>query len=172
MSIKTGVVKAFRAAGQRNWYEAFKLLRIHAGSMDLTTPSSLTLDSGTSYDSVSDMATMFDGNEYTLSGVPETPGMSLTLFFTGVQEIGGLLVRMYYSGSAARGVEVQLYNYTTTLWNTYMTIETGNGYNVRYVRLPSDDDYISSDTAQVRIQYPQSGNASHEAYIDYIGLEM
>lgn len=171
MSIRTGVIKAFRAAQQRDFVEAFRLLWVHARQMELVAPNSLVLDNGTSANALADLQTMLDGNIYRLEEVTGAPGMRLTLTFTGVNEIYGLLLRAYYKGSTTHYCEVSLYNYTTTAWDVFITVETSNGQNVRYIRIPDDADYISGGQAQVRWEHPVSGNASHDAYIDFVGLE-
>ena len=171
MSISTGVKKALAEAERRNYTEAFRQLRVQASGMRLVTPASLSLTAGTSANTVTDLQTMLDGNVYNLAEAAGVPGMQLALTFTGVQEIYGLLLRAYYAGSSTHWCEVQLYNYTTLAWDVYMTVESGNGFNVRYIRVPDDADYISGGEAQVRWEHPASGNASHDAYIDYVGLE-
>ena len=171
MSISTGVRKAFQASQGNDFREAFRLLKTHGGGIRLVAPSSLSLGNGTSSDSLADITTMLDGNEYNLSEAAGAPGQRLTLTFTGVSEIYGLLLRAYYSGSGTHYCEVQLFNYTTSAWDTYLTVENSNGHNVRYIRIPSDADYISNGQAQLRWEHPVTGNASHDAFIDFIGLE-
>lgn len=171
MSISTGVRKAFSVALQNDFREAFRLLKTHGEGMRLITPSSLSLTAGTSSDALADLTTMLDGNEYNLSEAAGAPGQQLTFTFTGVSEIYGLLLRAYYSGSGTHYCEVQLFNYFTSVWDTYLTVENSNGYNVRYIRIPSDADYISNGQAQVRWEHPVSGNASHDGFIDFVGLE-
>ena len=171
MSISTGVKKAVAAAQVRDFIEAFGFLRTHGAGMRLVSPSSLVLDNGTTSNVLADLQTMLDGNIYQIDEAATTPGQRLTLTFTGVTEIYGLLLRAYYSGSGTHYCELQLYNYTTTAWDVFMTVEDSNGYNVRYIRVPDDSDYISGGEAQVRWEHPVSGNASHDAFIDYVGLE-
>lgn len=171
MSISTGVKRAFGAAEQRDFVEAFRVLRVHSEGMKLVAPSSLVLANGTSADTLADLQTMLDGNEYDLAEATDTPGQRLTLTFTGVSEIYGLVIRAYYSGTSTHHCELQLWNYTTSTWDVFLTYESGSGYNVRYVRVPDDANYISGGTAQVRWEHPDSGNASHDAFIDFVGLE-
>lgn len=171
MSLRTAVRKAFRAAQSRDFVEAFRMLQIHASTMGLQVPTSLVLDEGTSSDALADLTTMLDGNVYQINEVIGAPGQSLTLTFAVVREIYGLLFRAYYSGSGTHYCEVQLYNYTTSAWDTYTTVENSNGYNTRYIRIPDDADYVQANVAQVRWYHPVSGNASHDSFIDYIALE-
>jgi hypothetical protein len=171
MSIETGIKKAYHAAKKRDFLEAFRMLWIYARNTELVTPDSLSLGAGTSSDALADLTTMLDGNVYELAEAAGTPGQQLTLTFVNVREIYGLLIRAYYSGSSLHYCEIQLYNYTTTAWDAFLTIESGNGFNVRYIRVPDDADYVSNNQARLRWDHPVGGNASHDAYIDYVGLE-
>lgn len=171
MSIRTGIIKAYRAARDGKYREAFRMLKIYGYDRTALSPSSLSLDNGSSSDALADLAVMLDGNTYHIDEAPGAPGMSLTLTFTAVTEIYGLVLRAYYSGSSTHYCALQLYNYTTTAWDTFITVEHSNGYNTRYIRVPSDTNYISGGAAQVRWLHPSSGNASHDAYIDYVGIE-
>ena len=171
MSVSTAIKKAWIQARRLKFKEAFRMLNLYANEMKLKSASSIVLDAGTSSDELSDLTTMLDGNIYNLAEAAGVPGMRLTATFTNVTEIYGLLIRAYYSGSSTHYCEVQLYNYTTEAWDAFMTVESSNGHNTRYIRIPSDADYISSSEAKIRWEHPVSGNASHDAYIDYIGIE-
>ncbi len=170
MSIRIGVKKAFKRAQQRNWLDAFTVLRQEV-EREVVSPTSVVLDNGTSSDAVSDMQTLLDGNTYDISEAAGAPGIRMTATFASVTEVYGLFIRAYYSGSTTHYLEVQLYNYTAETWDTFLTIENSNGFNLRYVRIPDGSSYENAGEAKVRLEHPVSGNASHDAYVDYIGIE-
>lgn len=140
-------------------------------SLVYTSATSVTLNTGSSASVVADLQTMLDGNVYHIDEVAGVPGFDLEVNFTSIAEISAIYWRAYYNGTATHGCRVQLYNYNTTTWDTYFT-ELGDelDYSVHFIPVQDDSDYISSGNAKIRFYHTESGNASHDMYIDYVAL--
>ena len=134
------------------------------------TPDTITLNTGTSSDTVSNLSTMCDSSIYTIGEVAGTPGFDLECTFTGVRTIEGVIVREQYSGSATHEVNIQLYNYNSSAYISFDCIRYGYGYQLHNIKVPDDANYVSSNTAKLKVYHTSGGNSSHVQYIDYIAL--
>ena len=81
-----------------------------------------------------------------------------------------VLVLGHYSGVNTHTLDIEIWNYTTSAWDPLGSFFSRISQASKLLPVLEDTDYISSGAAQVRINHPQSGNASHHAYIDYIAL--
>jgi len=129
-----------------------------------------TLNNGTSSSSVSDLQALLDGNTYDVVEATGAPGMNLEVDFTGVTKISRIAVRAYYDGSSTHAVRVQLYNYNDAVWDTVHTLNDGRDFQQHFKTVPDDTDYISGGAAIIRLYHTESGNASHDMHVDYVGL--
>ncbi len=140
-----------------------------AASMTVTTG---TLTSGT----VTDVQTWGDGNTVNISEVTGAPGYDVLFTFTGVTDFKRIGISSYYDGSASHHCELQVYDDTNTTWRILWTFSSGAGYNFRFSDIPVTRvvrlaDYInSSNEVKIRFYHPTTGNASHDLYIDYVGI--
>lgn len=133
--------------------------------------TSLTLTTGSSSDTLSDLTTMLDSATYTIEEVAGAPGSDLTINFTSnVTSISHVVVNAYYDGSSTHAVRVQLYNYVSGAWVTIHTINDGRDFEQHYKVIQDDTVFISSSTASVRFYHTEAGNAAHRLYVDYVGL--
>ena len=133
-----------------------------------TAPTSIALNTGTSSDALSDLTTVNDGNNYHIDEVTGVPGFDLEVIFSGLDRIKGIATKSQYAGG--HWTELQLYNYSTTTWDTFITIESSNGQNYRYIEIPDESDYLSSNAAKIRFYHPSTGNAAHDLYIDFVAI--
>ena len=133
-------------------------------------PVSVTLTAGTSTSTVADLTTLLDGVVYHIDEAAATPGQHLECTFAGVERIDWLLTRLWYDGTATHSIRVQLYNYVTAAWDTYLTVPTGIDYTTFNALVKDATNYISSGAAKVRFYHSEAGNASHNLDIDYVAL--
>lgn len=134
-------------------------------------PASVTLNNGTSGDAVSDIRTLNDGNEYAIAEVTGVPGIDLRINFVDIRAIWGFVIKSYYSGSATHYVNVELYNYNTSTFDLYITVEDTNSYNYRTILIPNGENHFDGDgNAVMRIYHPVTGDVTHDAYIEYAAL--
>jgi len=139
------------------------------------TADSVTLDVGTSANSVADLQTAHDGNTYDIAEVAGAPGIDLKVDFVNITAFNWVQIIAYYDGGATHSVSIQLYNWNTTSWDTFDSqdgVEKSMTDHSFFV--PDDSNYIGTggDAGKVRIRFnhTQSGNASHDEYIDVVAL--
>jgi len=136
-------------------------------------PNTVTLNVGSSSDAVSDLQTILDGNIYAIQEAAATPGINLECNFVNITHINFIYVRAYYDGSATHSVRIQLYNYNTTTYDTFWSMVPVLDYQLLSLPifpLVDSADYIDSGAAKVRFYHTESGNASHDLYIDYVAI--
>lgn len=161
-------VLAIVNAGQTKKITVTNLLLEH----DHTSASVLSLIAGTSTDGIADLQTLLDGNVYHINEVAAAPGYDLRLTFADITNIYQIIVRFYYAGGTTHGCRVQIYNNSTTNWDTLLT-EVGSDVDMslRTIFLVDDTAYIDgSNQVIIRFYHTELGNASHDVYIDYIGI--
>ncbi|MCK5605600.1 hypothetical protein KAR91_27145 [Candidatus Pacearchaeota archaeon] len=139
------------------------------------TPSSVTLNTGTSASSVSDAQVMFDGNTYDIAEVTGVPGYDVEFNFTNVDRVPVFIIaRWRYDGSATHWVTVDIYNYNTVSWDTLRAFSDSSNYfdsMTMYIPRASNGDYVDgSGNSKIRFYHQSSGNAAHDIHIDYVGL--
>jgi len=137
---------------------------------DYIRPSSVTLNTGGSTSSLSDLQTLLDGNTYDIDEVTGVGAINLEIAFTNIKYIKHVWVSLWYEGSATHAIRIQMYNYDTTDWDTFHTVSTTLDYELHTVPIIQDTNYISGGNAIVRLYHTESGNASHDLYIDYVGI--
>ena len=130
----------------------------------------VTLTTGSTGSALSDLQTMLDGNTYDITEATGAPGINLEVDFTGVTQIKYVIVQANYNGAVTHAVRIQLYNYDDTAWDTIDTISHGLDQGQHFVAIPNDADYISGGAAIVRLYHTETGNASHDLYVDYVAL--
>ncbi len=100
-----------------------------------------------------------------------SPGISITLAFTGVDDITAWQVHGYYVGSASHEVSIQLYNYDTSTWDTVGTMETETTPHVYSGALADGSPYFDiTGNAQMRFYHAASGNITHDLFLDYASI--
>ncbi len=143
--------------------------------MEIIPPAHMIADSveltaGSSSDSVSDLQTIYDGNNYHIDEIAGTPGFDLIITFINVLRFSKIAYSAYYAGSATHWVEMQLYNYETGAWETYTTIEDSNGMNYRFFDTTDFEQHVKKGEVKMRFCHVPSGTGAHDFYIDYAAL--
>ena len=119
---------------------------------------------------VSDIQEPFDGNVTTIDEVNGAPGIDLSVNFTGVESIYGVVLRAYYAGSSSHHVDVSLHNYDSGLEDVIIRLDNATDYNYRTILIPDNPDYISSGSSQVNFIHPSSGTPTHDLFIDFVSI--
>lgn len=141
------------------------------------TADNVTLTAGTSGETVSDLQTAFDGNTYDIDEAAATPGYHLEVEFVSVTAFNWVSIIASYKGSATHYAEVQLYNFDTTAWDTFTSLDTHAALiqmeNYSFF-VPDDTNYIGTagDAGDVRVRFyhTPAGNASHDVSINVVAL--
>jgi hypothetical protein len=148
------------------------------------TANSVTLTAGTTPASlVADLQTAHDGNFYHIDEAAATPGLDLIVDFVSVTAFNWVNAISCYTGSTSHAVAVQLYNWSTTTWDTFhcaqdaqCDVSTAGGYILcnQDFFVPSDTNYIGTggNAGQVRVRFyhTMAGNAAHDLDIDVVAL--
>lgn len=147
------------------------------------TADNITLTAGTSASAASDLQTHADGNFYHIDEAAATPGIHLEVEFVSVTAFNWVHVVAQYDGLTTHGVALQLYNFSTTTWDTFDSIETGyadvstaGGYILgdHSFFVPDDSNYIGTggDAGDVRVRFyhTPAGNSAHDLDIDVVAL--
>ena len=121
---------------------------------------------------VSDIQVPFDGNFLTWDEVTGAPGMDLSVNFTNVTTVRGVVLRAYYEGSSSHQVNVSLYNYSTATDDIIIRLDDAANpdFNYRTILIPDGSDYISSGASQINFIHPITGNNTHDLFIDYVAI--
>lgn len=140
------------------------------------TPTTQTVTTGTlTAGTVTDVQTWSDGNEVNVSEVAGIPGFDVRYTFASVANFCEIGISAYYNGSATHNCEVQIYDDTNAVWKLLFSFP-GNGlaHNYRFANFPdiaNVSDYINGgDQVIIRFYHPQTGNASHDLYVDYVSI--
>lgn len=193
MSLKSPVPPPYRselinseklAAGP--WRDFFEYIYQHMKTVwTKYTADSVTLSAGTSTDVVADLQSFADGNFYEINEVAATPGQILIVSFTGVDALNYVNCVAAYNGSSSHAIAIQLYNWTTSIYDTFGALE--NAYYTiatpgQYV-LTNHDFWVLDDTnyigtgdnkgkVNVRFIHPMLGVAApqHKSVFDVVSL--
>ena len=134
-------------------------------------PDSITVIVGTATGDVTNVQTWQDGNVLQIDEVAEAPGQNVEFDFINVTSIRRVAFSMYYDGSITHFIEIQLFNFNTTAWQTLWTLTTELGLKYRYMDLPiRGDNFIDGGNAKMRFIHPTMGNAADDSFTDYAAL--
>ena len=134
-------------------------------------PSSENLVTGTlSAGSYADLAAV-GGTTVNISEVTGVPGFDYRLTFSGIAKLGSYSIKGYYDGSAAHEKRIEIYNNTTTAWDTLQIVEhdTQSLWNWWSGDI-EEEDYLSSGNAIIRFYHYTSGVGTHDLYLDYASI--
>jgi hypothetical protein len=135
-----------------------------ANSINVVTSDGVT---GT----VSDVQTLADGNVLQIEEVGGSLGYEARFIFTAVTAFNNLFLYLYYHGGSNHTINVQIYNPTSTLWETVSTYTDQSGFTIIETSLVETAKYISgTNEVQVRIYHVSNGDATHYVEVDYIAL--
>lgn len=139
------------------------------------TADSVTLDEGTSSDSVADLRVAHDGDCYDVAEVSGIPGIDLKVDFVDVLAFNWVQIIGFYDGSASHSVSIELYNWDTEAWDMFDShdgVEETMRDHSFFV--PNDTDYIGTgdDEGDVRVRFyhTQTGIPSHDLCLDVVAL--
>lgn len=133
-------------------------------------PDSVDVIVGTTSSSVSDLQGQYNGNVYHVDEVASTPGIDLRINFTNILRFSKITFSAYYNGRAAHYVEVQLFNYVSSEWEIYTTLEISLGLTLRSFESADFEQHIREGKVIMRFYHPLQGIAPDDLYIGYVAL--
>lgn len=137
-------------------------------------PSSINVIVGTVIGggTVADIQEWQDGNILQIQEEAATPGQNIEVTFENVRSFRRIGIAMAYMGSATHWVELAIWDTVSETWKVIHTFPNALGQNYRYTDIPPNShDFIdASGNVKIRFYHPVAGNASHNSYMDYVGL--
>ena len=112
-----------------------------------------------------------DGNTYNLSEVSGIPGFNVQINFTNVTQFNQIYFNIWYTDGSGHEVDIQLYNFNTSSWNTFGVLPGDTMLSVQTFGVGSDGFYINNSKVMLRIYHVSNGNPVHRLYIDYAVLK-
>ena len=110
---------------------------------------------------------------YSVNDATGAPAHVEYIGWTGITKFNRVPVHINYTQSSGHTIDIDLYNYQTTAWDTFATYSGSPGWQTFALGLIDDVPYIQSSTGNValRIYHVSSGNVQHRTWIDYVALE-
>lgn len=136
----------------------------NASTVDVYTG---TLDDG----DVNSLKIPDDGDSLNVSEVGGTPAIDIRINYTSVEDFNFIVIRAYYGGKSGHEIQVCLYDYDDTSFECEYGYITDNQGFVYYVFNVFDaTDHISGGVVQLSLNHTETGNPSHDFYVDYAVL--
>jgi len=79
-------------------------------------------------------------------------------------------LREYYVGSSSHEITIDLWDYSSSSWETYGDFVGQSGFTYFTSPVFDPSDHISGGTVQLRLHHVQNGVSTHVLYIDFAWL--
>jgi hypothetical protein len=125
---------------------------------------------------------MTDWSYYTVTEASGVPWIDLIVDFVSVTAFSMCRTLWEYTGWTTHWVAIQVYNWTTSAWDTFNSMQTGFSQTTAWsvilnnyeFNVYDDTNYIwtSANAGKVRIRFnhPMTGNPAHQMIIDEVSL--
>lgn len=107
---------------------------------------------------------------YSVNEVSGVPGFDIETAYSNIVSINRIWLHVLYSGSGSHIVNVDLYNYDTTEWDTFTTFTLSNDFKFLDIPIPDNSNYVSNGNSKLRVYHISNGIPSHNIKIDYMVL--
>jgi len=138
------------------------------------TPSSMSVVVGTETGTVSDVQTLFDGNDLDIAEISATPGIDVRFNFTNVLLLANTIqMRLFYEGSSSHYIGIEAYDYNASAFRrfTFFSDHVTSNYMWYEVTIPDVANFQDGSKNMIlRLNHFSAGNPAHDLYIDYVGL--
>lgn len=119
----------------------------------------------------SDLAAV-GGTAVNVSEVTGAPGFDYRITIDGLGNLYGYSVKAYYAGSSAHEVRLEIYNNTTTAWDTlHEFTDDDRDFWSWYSGIVNETDYLNAGQVIIRFYHYTSGNTAHDLYVDYVSMK-
>lgn len=127
---------------------------------------------GTVTGDIDDIKSLNDGNTLTVAEVAANPGFDVEIDFVRVKRLRGIAANFNYDGGVSgHNVTVDIYNYTTSSWDSIIAVTSSSVFSYRYIEIPDGRRYFNNlGNAKLRFYHNDTGNALHDIVIDYVAL--
>jgi hypothetical protein len=90
--------------------------------------------------------------------------------FSGITHFDSINLRSQYAGVAAHHIDLQLWNFDTSAWDTYTDFSDEPDFVTRSITVLSPAAYIDAGVVKLQYIHVSSGNTGHSLLFDYVGL--
>ena len=111
------------------------------------------------------------GGYYSINDAATQPAHIVYVGFTGVTGFTRLVVYINYTVGSTHTIDIDLYNYVTSSWDTFSVYSGTTNYFQFILQVDDDTKYTSAGVVTARIYHASFGNIVHETRIDYVALE-
>lgn len=111
-----------------------------------------------------------NGRSLKSTEVSGTPGFTFEVLFKNVVDFNKVEMMEQYSGNVAHNVDIQIYNYLSSSWQTLETITTQTGLMQKVYSVLNSTPYLSGSNARLRFNHTSAGTSSHYMLLDYVSL--
>lgn len=108
---------------------------------------------------------------YSINDASGAPGYVVYVGFTNVTNFTRLVLNLNYTATSGHTVELGMYNFLTSSWDTFTTYSGSTGWTQFILETFDDAPYISSGKTYARLYHSSSGNTAHRTWIDYVVLQ-
>ena len=108
---------------------------------------------------------------YSINDASGAPGYIVYVGFTNVTTFTRLVLNVNYTQSSGHTVQIDLYNFQTSGWDSFTTYSGSPGWTQFILTTFDSVPYISSGKTYARLNHTSSGNTAHRTWIDYVVLE-
>jgi hypothetical protein len=132
--------------------------------------TSMTVNTGTLDAGVVGDLSATGGTDVTISEGTGADPLRVTFAFSGVARLTSFSFYGYYAGGSGHTLAAEIYNTVTTNWDQIGTV--GSESSKKWYAFPVYDvaSYLSAGAVSVRLRHVQTGNATHDLYVDYLDL--
>ena len=99
-----------------------------------------------------------------------TNPLTVQFLFSNVLNFDTIEMRSYYIGSPSHDMSIQLWNYTTNVFDTFAMFSGETGYITRAITVFNHASYVSAGVVKLQVIHTSSGLATHSIQFDYVTL--
>lgn len=99
-----------------------------------------------------------------------TPGFTFEVLFKGIDDFNKVELLEQYNGSAGHNVDIQIYNYLSSSWQTLETITTQAAITQKIYTIMGAQPFLSGTNARLRFNHTSAGTVTHNMLVDYVSL--
>ena len=108
---------------------------------------------------------------YALYDTATTPGFIVNVGFTSVTQFNKISLDINYAGSSSHTIDVDLYNWNTSSWETVQTYSGLGTFTTFQPGVIDSVPFINAGIVSARLYHLSAGFPSHYTQIDYFALE-
>lgn len=165
----TNPFQFFNVTGNDWLYSSLNTIYFNESKLATTFFNITTLDNvtGTSLGILTDIQ-IYDDISYNVTEV--AGGLDFRLNFTNVSDFNQLIFRYKSSSNENHILQVQIYDYDDTNWESYVSLSNVAEYNIKEIGVYDSDEHIQNETVQIRVYLSGAGNPSHTHYFDWFTI--